>query len=224
MPRKKTARFQPPARQTVEFILDGLDQHLPQARCALAYHDPYQLLVATILSAQCTDERVNQVTPGLFERFPTCQDMAEADLEDLEGIIRPTGFYRQKAKNIKAMSQIVTANHHGRVPADLDALVKLPGVGRKTANVVLGECFDVPGIVVDTHVRRIAGRLGWTANDNPDKIEIDLMALVPREKWTLLSHQLILLGRTICLARKPRCKECFLSSGCPVGREALSRT
>ncbi|MBU0515102.1 MAG: endonuclease III [Proteobacteria bacterium] len=222
MPRKKTARFRPPAKQTVEFVLDALDRHLPQARCALTYRDPYQLLVATVLSAQCTDERVNQVTPVLFERFPTCQDVAEADVEDLELIIRPTGFYRQKAMNIKAMSQVLAAGHDGLVPPDLDALVKLPGVGRKTANVVLGECFDIPGIVVDTHVRRIAGRLGWTANDNPDKIENDLMVLVPREKWTIFSHQLILLGRTICQARKPRCRECFLSSPCPLGQEALS--
>jgi len=222
MAPKKTVGFRPPSPQIVKFVLDALDRHLPRARCALTFDDPYQLLVATILSAQCTDERVNQVTPVLFERYPSCPDVARADLSDLEAIIRPTGFFRQKAKNIKAMSQVLAAEHQGRVPPDLDVLVKLPGVGRKTANVVLGECFHIPGIVVDTHVRRLAGRLAWTANDNPDKIEIDLMALIPREKWTIFSHQLILLGRTICLARKPRCPECFLAARCPFGPEALS--
>jgi endonuclease-3 len=221
MPRKKTARFQPPAARTVNSILEALDAHLPAAHCALNYQDPYQLLVATILSAQCTDQRVNQVTPGLFDRFPDAGRMAEAPVERIEEIIRPTGFFRQKAKNIKAMSQVLAEKYDGRVPPDLDALVQLPGIGRKTANVVLGECFQIPGVVVDTHVRRIAGRLGLTPNDNPDKIERDLMATIPEQKWTVLSHQLILLGRTICLARRPRCGQCFLPKWCPWGQKVL---
>ncbi len=222
MPRKKTARFQPPAIGTVTSILAALDEHLPDARCALTYHDPYQLLVATILSAQCTDERVNQVTPILFSRFPDSSRMSSAEVEQIEEIIRPTGFFRQKAKNIKAMSQILTESHQGRVPPDLSALVQLPGIGRKTANVVLGECFGIPGIVVDTHVRRIAGRLGLTPNDDPDKIEHDLMRIIPQDKWTLFSHQLIHLGRSICLARRPRCERCFLPDWCPWGQKVLS--
>jgi endonuclease-3 len=156
--------------------------------------------------------------------LPDSARMAAAEVEQIEEIIRPTGFFRQKAKNIKAMSQILIERHQGRVPPDLNALVQLPGIGRKTANVVLGECFHIPGIVVDTHVRRIAGRLGLTPHDDPDKIERDLMKLIPEQKWTLFSHQLIHLGRRICLARRPRCEGCFLPAWCPWGQKVLSES
>jgi endonuclease-3 len=200
--------------QSIQAILRVLDKHYPDARCTLDHQSPVQLLVATILSAQCTDERVNRVTPGLFARYPDARSFAAAPLEDLEMAIQSTGFFRNKAKAIQGCCRQIVEHHGGEVPADLDALVKLPGVGRKTANVILGNAFQVPGIVVDTHVGRIAGRLGLTRHKDPDKIERDLMGQIPRERWTRFSHQLILHGRAICQARQPKCANCPANVHC----------
>ncbi len=201
-----------PAR--VEAILELLDIHYPDAQCSLDYVDPLQLLVSTILSAQCTDERVNQVTPALFCKYPTVRAFAEASLEELENDIKPTGFYRNKAKNIQACCRILHEQHGGVIPCDLEKLVKLPGIGRKTANVILGNAFGIPGIVVDTHVGRVAQRLGLTDQKDPEKIEGDLMEIIPRERWIRFSHQLIQHGRRICQARKPKMDLCPLEPHC----------
>lgn len=187
----------------------------PDARCELDFSNPLELLVATVLSAQCTDARVNQVTPELFRRFPTSCDLARADRGDLEQIVRPLGFQRAKAGHLLGIGEQLTAHHDGKVPADLDALVALPGVGRKTALVVLGNAFGQPGITVDTHVTRLAGRLGLSSGSTPLRIEKDLCALVDREEWTVWSHRVILHGRRVCTARSPRCGECVLASQCP---------
>jgi endonuclease III len=188
----------------------------PDAICALTHTNPYQLLVATILSAQCTDARVNMVTPELFRRFPDPASLASAPAGDLEAIIRSTGFFRAKARNLLAMANQVVERHDGEVPRDLEALTALAGVGRKTANVVLGTAFGISkGIVVDTHVKRLAKRLGLTAKIVPEHIERDLMQIVPRSQWVDLSHRLIHHGRRVCLARRPRCDECSLASICP---------
>lgn len=188
----------------------------PDARCALDHHNAYELLVATILSAQCTDERVNMVTPDLFATYPTPQAMADARREDIEEAIRSTGFFRNKAKHIQEAAQIIAYDWGGEVPADMAQLTQLPGVARKTANVVLGVGYGIAdGIVVDTHVKRLANRLGLTATDNPEKIEQDLMAITPRADWIDLSHLLIFHGRRVCAARKPDCANCTLSDLCP---------
>lgn len=193
-----------------------LAEAYPNAQCELHFTNPYQLLVATILSAQCTDARVNQVTPGLFARFPNAQALAQADLGELEEIIKPTGFFRNKAKVLLSLAKTLVEKHQGQVPQDLDALVALPGVGRKTANVVLGTAFHLAaGIVVDRHVARVTQRLGLARNGDPEKIEKELMRLFPQESWIDLSHRLILHGRYVCQARKPRCSQCFLASVCP---------
>jgi endonuclease-3 len=222
MPPKKTVKHRkalsPPAER-IHAILSLLDEHYPEARCSLGYESPLQLLVATILSAQCTDERVNQVTPGLFKKYPSAKSFAEASLEELEKDIRSTGFFRNKAKNIQTCCRILDAEHGGRVPADLDILVNLPGIGRKTANVVLGDAFHIPGIVVDTHVARVSQRLGLTAHKDPVKIEQDLMSLIPRERWTDFCHQLIQHGRKICQARKPKTSICPLNPHCQYAME-----
>ena len=218
-------------RNKAAAILPLLDRHYPDAHCTLDYRTPIELLVATILSAQCTDERVNQVTPGLFKKYPDAAAFAQAPLEDLETAIHSTGFYRNKAKSILACCRELQERFGGQVPVDLDALVKLPGIGRKTANVILGNAFQVPGLVVDTHVGRVSQRLGLTANQDPAKIEYDLMEGIPRNRWVTFSHQLILHGRTICLARKPLCPQCpllswcdfFLQSGRPGGPTASTR-
>jgi endonuclease-3 len=218
-------------RNKAASILPVLNRHYPDARCTLDYRTPLELLVATVLSAQCTDERVNQVTPGLFTKYPNAAAFAQAPLEDLETAIHSTGFFRNKAKSIQACCRQLQERFAGQVPADLDILVKLPGIGRKTANVILGNAFQVPGIVVDTHVSRVSQRLGLTAKQDPVKIEHDLMEVVPRERWVTFSHQLILHGRTICLARKPLCPQCplqswcdfFLQSGRPGGSAASTR-
>lgn len=207
----------PPAPDRVRAVLTILDQLHPQAKCTLDHQDPWQLLVATILSAQCTDQRVNQVTPALFARYPDPAAMAQAQPAELEELIRSTGFYRNKAKSILGAARALVEGHGGKVPASLEEMVKLPGVGRKTANVVLGDAFGIPGITVDTHVGRVAKRLEFTSQDDPVKVEFDLMALVPQERWTLFSHQVILHGRTLCQARKPRCPECLLLPHCPHG-------
>lgn len=210
-----------PAR--VAAILELLDIHYPDAQCSLDYIDPLQLLVSTILSAQCTDERVNQVTPALFKKYPTVRAFAEASLEELENDIKSTGFYRNKARNIQACCKVLLDQHGGDIPRDLETLVKLPGIGRKTANVILGNAFGVPGIVVDTHVGRVARRLGLTAQKDPEKIEMDLMEIIPRERWVRFSHQLIQHGRRICQARKPRMDLCPLAPHCRHAAEESSR-
>jgi endonuclease-3 len=187
----------------------------PDAWCALRHESPWQLLVATILAAQCTDERVNMVTPGLFARYPDPAALAAADPDALETMIHSTGFFRQKAKALRAVAAAVAGDFGGELPRDIDVLVTLPGVGRKTANVILGTAFGVPAIVVDTHVRRLAQRLGFTDHDDPDKIEQDLRALLPAAEWTHFTHRLIHHGRRICAARKPRCADCALLAQCP---------
>ena len=205
-----------PAAARLPEILARLRAAHPDAHCALDYETPFQLLVATILSAQCTDERVNQVTPELFARYPDVAAMAAAERDELEQIVRPTGFFRQKARYIQESAQRLLEEYGGEVPADLDALLTLTGVARKTANVVLGEIFGMAeGVVVDTHVRRLSQRLGLTDETSPTKIERDLMALLPRESWIEISHLLIFHGRRICDARNPDCGACTLSGLCP---------
>jgi endonuclease III len=202
--------FQLPADKKIEPILSILDRHYGEATCSLYYSNPLQLMVATILSAQCTDERVNQVTSCLFKKYPTVQSFAEAELEQLQNDIKSTGFFRNKAKSIRDSCRILHERYDGRVPADLDSLLQLPGIGRKTANVILGNAFGIPGVAVDTHVGRVSQRLGLTAHQDPAKIEIDLMRLLPAERWTRFSHQLIQHGRRICFARRPNCAICPL--------------
>lgn len=204
------------AKARIKPIIRKLKQQYPQATCSLTHRDPLQLLVSTILSAQCTDERVNIVTEALFREYSTAEDYANANPEVLEEQIRSTGFYRNKTKSIVGMAQELVATHNGKVPDNMDALVQLPGVGRKTANVVLGNAFGIDeGIVVDTHVKRISNRLGLTKQSNPDKIEQDLIALVPKPEWTLWPHLLIHHGRAICQARTPKCEICTLNDLCP---------
>jgi endonuclease-3 len=181
------------------------------------------LLLATILSSQCTDKQVNRVTPRLFHQFKSPQDFVRASLEEIEALIRSTGFYRNKAKNIKACCRVLLETHGGRVPNRLDELVELPGVGRKTANVVLGAVFERPVIVVDTHVKRVSRRLGFTENSDPVKIEFDLMAIIPRRNWSDFSLRLIFFGRQTCTARKPKCPVCLLDPLCPYPGKTVSR-
>jgi endonuclease-3 len=202
-------------RSQAKRVGHGLAKLYPDAHTALEHHNPFQLLIATILSAQCTDKMVNKVTPSLFARFPNAAAMANADVAELENLIKPTGFYRNKTKSLMACSKTLVEKHQGKVPPSLEELTKLPGVGRKTANVVLGDCFGIPGVVVDTHVQRLSKRLGLTQESTPERIEQDLMALFPKEEWTLLSHRLIYHGRQVCDARRPRCAECTLQSFCP---------
>ncbi len=197
-----------------EAVVEELGRSYPDARCSLDFRNPFELLAATILSAQCTDERVNMVTPALFERFPTPEVMAVASLDDIEDLIRTTGFFRNKAKSLKGMAEQIVANHSGEVPRNMEDLHALPGVGRKTANVVLGNCFDTPGLTVDTHMQRVNSRLGLTKAETPEKIERDLMALIPEAQWTIYSHRIICHGRAICTARKPMCEICPLTEWC----------
>jgi endonuclease-3 len=187
----------------------------PEVKTQLFYDTPFQLLVATILSAQCTDKQVNRVTRELFQSLKTPHDFARAPIKTLERLIRPTGFYRHKAKNIKRCGQVILDEYDGEVPQSLEELIKLPGVGRKTANVVLGAAFGIPGIVVDTHVARISERLGLTDNKDPVKIEFDLMRIIPKSAWNMFSLQLIFFGRQTCTARKPQCPICPLNKLCP---------
>ena len=201
-------------------ILDILDQRYPDAKCSLDFKNPLELLVATVLSAQCTDERVNQVTKSLFNKYRSAEDYASAPLEELEDDIRSTGFFRNKAKSLKNCGTALVEQHEGEVPASLGQLVNLPGIGRKTANVILGTAFKIPGIVVDTHVGRITQRIGLTHEQDPVKIEFDLMEIIPKDKWTTFSHQLIHHGRKICTARKPKCPKCPLLEHCDYGQEA----
>ncbi len=196
-------------------VLAILNARYPQVKPQLFYRNPFELLVATILSAQCTDNQVNRVTPGLFKRLRRPQDFVKTPVTEIEGFVRPTGFYRNKARNIKACSQALIERHGGQVPRTLEELVALPGVGRKTANVVLGAAFGTPGVVVDTHVGRISGRLGLTKSKDPKKIEFDLMRIIPRPEWSDFSLRLIFFGRETCSARKPRCPICPLAHLCP---------
>lgn len=200
-------------------ILTRLRAAYPDARCALEHRNAYQLLAATILSAQCTDARVNMVTPVLFERYPTPKTLARARPSDVEAIIKSTGFFRNKARSLIGMAQAVVAEHGGKVPATMAELQRLPGVGRKTANVILGNAYGInEGVTVDTHVTRLSRLLGLTRHDDPVKIEQDLMTLFPQDQWALLSHLLIFHGRQICIARRPRCGECVLADICPSAR------
>jgi endonuclease-3 len=192
-----------------------LQKIYPEVETQLLHRNPFELLVATILSAQCTDKQVNQVTPVLFARFQTPAEFARAPLRTIEQLIRPTGFFHNKAKNIKGCAKVLLEKHKGKIPRTLAELVKLPGVGRKTANVVLGAAFGIPGIVVDTHVARISNRLGFSASKDPVKIEQDLMNLIPRRDWNNFCLRLIFFGRSICTARKPKCPACPLEKLCP---------
>jgi endonuclease III len=199
----------------VRTILAKLDEAYPSPTCALEHQNPFQLLIATILSAQCTDVRVNQVTRSLFQKYPRPEDFAYANPQDLEAEIRPTGFFRSKTKSIQGASKKIVEEFSGVVPRTMEQLLTLPGVARKTANVVLGTAFGIlSGIVVDTHVQRVAGRLDLSRNIEPKKIEQDLMRIIPREKWIIFAHQLIWHGRRVCQARKPRCMECNLERIC----------
>jgi len=203
-------------RERTEALLERLRAAYPDAHCALDHGSPLELLVATILSAQCTDARVNQVTPELFLRYPDAAAYAAADLEEVERRIQSTGFFRNKAKSLVGLGRALVERHGGEVPRTMAELTALPGVGRKTANVVLGNAFGLDeGVVVDTHVGRLSKRLGLTRHDDPVKVEADLMKLVPRDAWTLWSHLLIFHGRQVCKAPRPRCADCVLADLCP---------
>jgi endonuclease-3 len=205
-----------PAKRHAARVAKLLAEEYPDAECALEFRSPLELLIATILSAQCTDVRVNLVTKDLFRRYRTAEDFARADLAELERQIKSTGFFRNKAKNIQACCQQLAEEYGGEVPQELEQLVKLPGVGRKTANVVLGTAFEIAvGVVVDTHVARLSWRLGLTRHKDPVKIERDLMALLPSKEWVDFSHRLIHQGRRVCVARSPKCEVCRLEKICP---------
>ncbi len=192
-----------------------LSKNYPNVRCELDFNNPFQLLVATVLSAQCTDKRVNQTTPALFKKYKSIKKMAAADQKDIERLIKSTGFFRAKAKNIKGLSQKIMVDFSGQVPDKLDKLITLPGVGRKTANVVLGHAFDTPGITVDTHFGRLSRRFGWTKETDPVKVEFAVAELIPEKEWTNLSQRMIWHGRRVCHSRKPACGACSLSKLCP---------
>ena len=216
MPKKQSGLTPADEQRRVLRIIRSLGKAYPVALCALNHTSPFQLLVATILSAQCTDERVNMVTPALFARYPTAQDLSQAKQAELEEIVRSTGFYRNKAKNLIGMATAVTEQYGGTLPQSLPELVALPGVGRKTANVLLGTAFGIPsGIVVDTHVARISYLLGLTSRKSAEQIEQDLMQWIPEKEWINFSHRLIHHGRRICIARRPKCRECPLLQYCP---------
>jgi endonuclease-3 len=209
-------------RSRLAAILPLLKKMYPAAKCSLDYKDPFQLIIATILSAQCTDERVNKVTPELFRKYSNPKALAAAEQGELEKDIQSTGFFRNKAKSLRGMAAGIVEKHAGAVPQSMDELTHLPGVGRKTANVVLGNAFGInDGVVVDTHVARVSGRLALTKHTDPVKIEQDLIQVVPREEWTLFSHLLIFHGREICYARKPKCSMCPLLPHCPAGQKFI---
>jgi endonuclease-3 len=215
MPRESKAKKVERAGKVFEL----LEEEYPDAVTALEHSNPFELAVATILSAQCTDERVNQVTPTLFRRYPDAPALAGAAQEELEEIIHSTGFFRNKARNLIGMARSVTEEHGGKLPRTLSGLTRLPGIGRKTANVILGNAFGIDeGVVVDTHVKRLSGRLGFSREKTPEKIEEDLKGIFPRERWTPLSHLLIFHGRGPCKARTPRCRECVVAHLCPSSR------
>ena len=220
LPRRASAKKQPRvprdlAPDRIAAILKALDEAYPKAECALTHNSPWELLAATILSAQCTDVRVNLVTPELFLRFPTPQKMAKATLPQLEALIRTTGFFRNKAKSLQGAARKIVADFKGQVPQTLAELITIPGAARKTANVVLGVCFNkAEGVVVDTHVFRIARRLGLAKGDAPQKVEQELMRILPQDRWIDFSHQIIHHGRQVCAARKPKCDRCNLEQPC----------
>ena len=220
--RAPSARKAEPSRTAVVRRARRINRELaelyPDAHCELDFTSPLELLIATILSAQCTDKRVNQVTPVLFARYRTAADYAAADRDEVEKIIMSTGFFRAKTTSIIGLGQALCDRYGGEVPGKLKALVTLPGVGRKTANVVLGNAFGVPGITVDTHFGRLARRFGWTTSDDAEKVEQEVGALFPRSEWTMLSHRLIWHGRRVCVARRPLCEECALTDLCPSSR------
>lgn len=209
---KKTDRLREHARQVSELLVR---EYTTEYRCYLNHENAWQLLFATILSAQCTDARVNIVTADLFVKYPSIEAFATAELEELEEDIKPTGFYHNKAKNIIACAKMLLEVHGGQVPDTIEELTRLPGVGRKTANVIRGNIYHQPSIVVDTHVKRISKKLGFTKQEDPEKIEFELMELLPEEYWILYNIHIIQLGRTICTARSPKCGECFLKEVCP---------
>jgi endonuclease-3 len=208
-------------RNRVKEIIRILSKEIPDSRIALKFSSPLELLIATILSAQCTDVKVNQVTPDLFKKYRSAKDYAEADLAKLEEEIRPTGFYRNKARSLRKCCQELVKRFGGEVPKTLEELVTLPGVGRKTANVILGNTFGIPGVVVDTHVSRVSQRIGLTKNDDPVKIEFDLMEIVPKKEWTHFSNLLVWHGRRICVARKPLCEICPIGKWCDFGSKVV---
>ncbi|NLC68583.1 MAG: endonuclease III [Clostridiaceae bacterium] len=205
-------------KERVKKIIEVFDRIYPDAGCSLVYKDPLQLLVAVQLSAQCTDAKVNEVTKTLFAKYKTLDDFADVDVKELEEEIKPTGFYRNKARNIKMCCQMIRDKFGGMIPDNLDDMLKLPGVGRKTANLVLGDVFGIPGIVVDTHAKRLSQRIGLTGNEDPVKIEFDLMEVVPKAEWNRFCHQLIFHGRAICTAMKPKCNKCPIIEYCDFGR------
>ena len=211
MPRESAAERKKRARR----IVRRLDRAYGEVSCALAHEDAFQLLVSTILSAQCTDKMVNRVTPELFARYPDARSLAQADPADVERLIKPTGFYRQKAKSLIGASRDIVERYGGEVPSSMEELLTLRGVARKTANVVLGNAFGIPGLTVDTHMKRIHRRLGLTRHEDPVKIERDLMELIPEPRWTLYSHQVIHHGRVCCDSRRPQCEACPLRPDCP---------
>jgi len=205
----------------VKEIIKILTEEIPDTRIALRFSNPLELLISTILSAQCTDVKVNQVTADLFKKYHSAKEYAEADLAKLEEEIRPTGFYRNKARSVQKCCQELMKRFGAEVPKTLEELIALPGVGRKTANVILGNAFGIPGMVVDTHVKRVSQRIGLTKNDDPVKIEFDLMKIVPKEEWTHFSNLLIWHGRRTCTARKPLCKQCPIRKWCDYGSKLL---
>lgn len=202
-------------RKRARQIMEQLSETYPDAHCELDYEGPLQLLVATILSAQTTDKRVNLITPALFERYPDAFAFAEAKSKELQKLIKTTGFFRNKAANIIECCKLLVEKHEGKVPTSMDDLVELPGIGRKTANVILGNAFDIPGIPVDTHVGRLSQRMGLTVHTDPVKVERDLMELIPEEEWTMFAHRMIWHGRRVCHSRKPDCENCSVADLCP---------
>ena len=222
-PQKSAAKRETKEEHRIGEILRGLDEEYADAECALHHKNPFELLVATILSAQCTDVRVNKVTPRLFRRYPTPREMAQTDEEELQEIIRSTGFFRNKAKNLVGAARRIVETFQGEIPETMEELLTLPGVARKTANVVLGTAFGISsGVVVDTHVKRLSYRLGLTHNKDPNKVEQDLMSQIPRHRWIGFSHQLIHHGRRICNSRKPKCDACVLANVCPYGQQYVN--
>jgi len=205
----------PEKKVRAQVIYRQLSKSYPNVRCELDYKNAFQLLVATVLSAQCTDKRVNQTTPALFKKYSNPQKMAKAELKDIQNLVKSTGFFRAKAKNIKGLSNIIVEQFDGNVPSNLEDLITLPGVGRKTANVVLGHAFGIPGITVDTHFGRLSRRFGWSKQNNPVKVEFEVGELIPQKEWTNLSQRMIWHGRRVCHSRKPACGDCALAKLCP---------
>jgi endonuclease-3 len=205
----------PEKKVRAKVIYRQLSKSYPNVRCELDYKNAFQLLVATVLSAQCTDKRVNQTTPALFKKYPNPQKMAKADLKNIQKLVKSTGFFRAKAKNIKGLSNKIMEDFDGKVPSNLEDLITLPGVGRKTANVVLSHAFGIPGITVDTHFGRLSRRFGWSKQNNPVKVEFEVGGLIPKKEWTNLSQRMIWHGRRVCHSRKPACGACALAKLCP---------